>query len=129
MTKIILAESRRPAAVVAYMPVADIRPFVGDPSNPALQFDANLAPSFSPVDHVTDDDPPVLLIHGDQDEILPIEDHSLRLKSLFDDAHMTSELLVVPRFGHELFTGQAKATADSAVVEWFDRHLLRGGSR
>jgi len=114
----------RVAAVVAYMPVADMREHVGNVrATPSLGFPPELAPSLSPVDFVSADDPPVLFIQGDHDEVVPLEDNSLRLRSLFESAGVPNDLVVVDG-GHELFTGRAKTTADAAVVDWFRRYLL-----
>jgi acetyl esterase/lipase len=114
----------RPAALVAYMPLADMRTAVGNVrATPAVGFAAELAPSLSPVDFITPDDPPTLLIHGVDDEILPIEENSHRLRRMLDGAGVPTDLVEVPA-GHELFTGEVKARADRAVVRWFERHLL-----
>ena len=114
----------RPTAVVAYMPVADMRDQVGNVrATPSLGFPPELAPSLSPVDFVTADDPPVLFIHGDHDEVVPLQSNSVRLQQLFRTAGVPNDLLVVDG-GHELFTGEAKTSADRAVVEWFQRYLL-----
>lgn len=77
----------------------------------------------SPLDFVTSGDPPVLLIHGEADQILPMEENSSRLHGILSNAGVRNELVVVDA-GHELFTGEAKATADRVVVEWFRRNLL-----
>lgn len=114
----------RPTAVVAYMPVADMRDQVGNVrATPSLGFPPELAPSLSPVDFVTSDDPPVLFIHGDHDEVVPLPSNSVRLQQLFSEAGVPNHLLVVDG-GHELFTGEAKSAADRAVVEWFQLYLL-----
>jgi acetyl esterase/lipase len=114
---------QRPAAVVAYMPVVDVRPWVGRVEiTPSLDFAAELAPSLSPVDFVTSDDPPTLLIHGDRDTVLPLEENSVPLRALFVGAGVQNDLVVVDG-GHELFTEEAKAIADRAMVTWFRDHL------
>lgn len=117
-------EGERPAATAAYMPVADMREHVGDVrSTPSLGFPPELAPSLSPVDFVTADDPPTLLIHGSRDTVLPLEANSVRLRALFAAAGVPNDLVVVDH-GHELFAGEEKERADRAVVDWFRRYLL-----
>ncbi|MQA92142.1 MAG: prolyl oligopeptidase family serine peptidase [Gemmatimonas sp.] len=113
----------RPSAVVAYMPIVDIREFVGSSATPSLSFDPALAPTLSPVDFVTPDDPPTLFIHGERDEIVPIAGNSYRMRALLERARVATDLLAVDA-GHELFTGEVKEAADSATVSWFEEHLL-----
>ncbi|MHC4353157.1 MAG: prolyl oligopeptidase family serine peptidase, partial [Planctomycetota bacterium] len=63
----ILRTSNRVAAVVAYFPPTDIRPWVNKvPDFPALNFEEEKAAACSPIVHVSKDDPPTLLIHGDK---------------------------------------------------------------
>ncbi|HUP53849.1 MAG TPA: alpha/beta hydrolase [Longimicrobiales bacterium] len=117
-------QGERPAAVVAYMPVVDMRTEVGNVrATPSLGFAPELAPSLSPVDFVSSDDPPVLSIHGQRDEVVPIAENSVRLQALLTEAGVPNDLVVVDA-GHELFAGEAKSTADQAAVGWLRRHLL-----
>jgi len=114
----------RPAAVVAYMPVVDLRTEVGNVrATPSLDFAPELAPSLSPVDFVTSDDPPVLLIHGDHDDVVQLDQNSVRLRGLLSEVGIPNDLVIVDG-GHELFTGEAKSAADRATVAWFRRYLL-----
>jgi acetyl esterase/lipase len=118
------ARGERPAAAVAYMPIADIRPHVGNVrTTPSLDFSPALAPSLSPVDFVSRDDPPVLMIHGNRDTIVGMEENSGRLRRLLSAQDVASDLLVIDG-GHELFAGLEKERADRAAVEWFRTHLL-----
>ena len=76
-----MKESDRVASVVAYFPPVDLRPLprgVNPPRNggvldrfPALNFEKEKAPDYSPIVHVSSDDPPTLLIHGDMDSLVP----------------------------------------------------------
>lgn len=114
----------RPAASVAYMPITDIRPYVGNVrATPSLGFPGDAAPALSPIDFVSEDDPPVLLIHGSRDQVVDLESNSGRLRQAFEEAGVVSELMVVDG-GHELFAGDQKASADAAAVAWFRTHLL-----
>ncbi|WP_298867601.1 alpha/beta hydrolase [uncultured Gimesia sp.] len=124
----VLQNSNRVAAVVAYYPPTDIREFVDEKSPyyhnyPALQFDADLADDFSPVLHVTPDDPPTLLIHGDQDKLVPIS-HSEKIMKQFQDHKVQAELLVIKDAAHG-FKGEDNTRASQAVVRWFKQHLLK----
>ena len=70
----------RVAAVVAYFPPTYLKPWTQPESKyyqqfPALRFDSKLAEACSPLSQVSDDDAPTLLIHGDEDKLVPI-DHS-----------------------------------------------------
>jgi len=114
----------RPSAVVAYMPVVDMRTEVGNvQATPSLGFPPELAPSLSPVDFISPDDPPVLFIHGVDDVVVPLEENSRRMLPLMHASGLTSELVTVEA-GHELFSGEPKEIADQAVVTWFEAHLL-----
>ena len=118
-----LADGTRPAASVAYMPVTDIRPQVGNvQATPSLDFDPGLAPQLSPIDFVSADDPPLLFIHGSRDQIVDPEE-SARMHGRLVSAGVATELLTVDA-GHELFSGDIKEAADSAAVQWFTEHLL-----
>ena len=79
----------------------------------------------SPIHHVSGDDPPTLLIHGDADTVVPIS-HSEILSEKLGVAGVAVEVLVIPGGGHgALFPGMASDGPDyaRATVEWFDRHL------
>lgn len=118
------AGGARPSAVVAYMPIVDLRTEVGNvQATPSLGFPPELAPSLSPVDFITPDDPPVLFVHGVDDAVVPLESNSARMLPLLQAQGLIGELVTVDA-GHELFSGEAKETADQAVVTWFETHLL-----
>ena len=78
----------------------------------------------SPVTHVTADDPPVLLIHGDADEVVPYQNAEV-MKAALEKAGVPVELLRIPGAGHGPTFPGATNPPDyiGAMVEWFDRHL------
>lgn len=116
-------QTHRPAAVVAYMPPTDLRGMTGPNDNfPALNFADDQAPTVSPIDFASAGDPPVLLVHGDADELVNIR-HSERMFAALQAAGVTSEFIVIPGAPHGLFTGDDAATAGNALREWFDQHL------
>ena len=114
--------SDRIAAVVAYFPPVDLREWVGpNDSFPALEFDPKLAESVSPLLHVTSDDPPTLLVHGDKDDLVKL-DNSERILAAFEKEKVPCELIVIKGAGHG-FPGDMGRQASEALVEWFDKHL------
>ena len=116
--------SDRVAAVVAYFPPTDLRNIVG-PSRrfPALEFDPALAESVSPFLHVTRDDAPTLLVHGDRDTLVKLK-QSEQVHEAFQKAGVTSELIVLEGAGHG-FKGDDTVRATKALVAWFDKHLAK----
>lgn len=117
------AQPHRPAAVVAYMPPTNLRGMTGPNDNfPALNFAADLAPTVSPVDFVSAGDPPVLLVHGDADELVDIS-HSEHMYEALESADIVRDFVVIAGAGHGLFTGDDGVTAANALKGWFDQHL------
>jgi len=112
------------AAVVAWFPPVDLRGWTGPSERfPALDFPSAQAPSVSPIDFVSKDDPPVLLIHGDADMLVPIA-HSQRLRAALASAGVTVDFVTIPGGDHG-FTNPADAQrAMELTVSWFERHLL-----
>lgn len=117
--------SDRVQAVVAYFPPVDMREWVGKMTDkfPALAFDAKLAESISPLLHVSPDDPPTLLIHGDQDTLVK-PDNSDRILAAFKKDHVPCDLVVMKGAGHG-FTGKQADKAETAMIAWFDKYLLK----
>lgn len=123
----VLRQSDRVAAVVAYFPPTDIRPWVGDDTDysrnyPALRFDTAQAADCSPLLHVTEDDAPTLLVHGDKDKLVPLE-HSEKMMVEFNARNVAAELIVIEGAAHG-FGGEDGRRASHALVAWFEKHLL-----
>jgi dipeptidyl aminopeptidase/acylaminoacyl peptidase len=79
----------------------------------------------SPAAHVTADDPPTILIHGDEDKAVPLQ-QSRRLLDRLNDANVPARLVVREGKGHA-WPGWEE---DSALIaEWFDAHLREGRGR
>jgi acetyl esterase/lipase len=124
----VLRASDRVAAVVAYFPPTDVRPWVDESSEywknfPALQFDSAKAGDCSPILHVSEDDPPTLLVHGDKDKLVPI-DHSEKIEVEFEKKKVPCQLLVIEGAAHG-FQGEDGKRASDATVAWFEKHLLK----
>ena len=112
------------AAIVAYFPPVDLRQLAGPSERfPALDFAKDLAPSVSPIQFVSRDDPPVLLIHGDADKLVPIA-HSERLSAALREAGVTVEFVTIPGGDHGFTNPEHRQRATELMVGWFERHLL-----
>jgi acetyl esterase/lipase len=73
----------------------------------------------SPVTHVSSDDPPTLIIHGDKDFLVPIQQAELILDKL-KAAGVETKLVVKQGEGH----GWKDWHKDMATIaDWFDAHL------
>jgi acetyl esterase/lipase len=81
----------------------------------------------SPLSHVSPDDPPFLLIHGDGDKTVPFHQSEL-MEAALKKAGVPVKLIRVPGGGHTpSFTGTTeKADWEGATVQWFDGHLRKG---
>ena len=120
----VLRVSNRVAAVVAYFPPTDIRPWINKLEDyPALNFEEEKGAACSPLLHVTSDDAPTLLIHGDKDELVPLE-HSEKILAEFKKHKVASQLIVIKDAGHG-FRGEDGKRASEALVGWFEKHLLK----
>ena len=118
----VLRESNRVQAVVAYFPPVDLRGIAGPNERfPALDFDPTLAADISPIAFVSADDPPVLLIHGDADELVPIS-NSERMNAALTAAKVANEMVVIEGAAHG-FRGPAAERAREESVAFFTAHL------
>ena len=117
--------SSRVQAIVAYFPPSDIREYVNhktlSPQFPAVIFPEEQADDVSPLLAVTPDDAPVLLIHGDKDELVPIS-HSERFFEAMKKSNVACELVVMKGAAHG-FPGEQGAQAETALLAWFNKHL------
>jgi acetyl esterase/lipase len=81
----------------------------------------------SPVTHVNAKSPPVLLIHGDADKLVPFA-QSTALREALESAGVPVRLVVVPGGEHGADFGARTPRADwpnyhADMVEWLNRHL------
>lgn len=127
----VLRTSSRIAAGVALFPPTDLRGWTTDPPaeiaarpnlKPPLAFDAALEASVSPLLAVTADDAPVLLIHGDQDKLVPIE-HSYNILPKFEACGVGSKLVVIEGAAHGFSPQQNRERVIPAMLEWYRQHL------
>ncbi|MEM7516333.1 MAG: alpha/beta fold hydrolase [Planctomycetota bacterium] len=81
-----------------------------------------LARALSPSSHVSDDDPPIFVAHGDSDDIVPIG-QSDRFAAALSASAVQSTYRVIPGEGHRVFTAPADAPVSQDVYEFFDQNL------
>ena len=81
---------------------------------------AKIGAEVSPANHVSADDPPTLLIHGDQDRLVPLQQSELMIEKL-KAAGVPCQLVVKQGQGHgwKNWHDDMKTNAD-----WFDKYLL-----
>jgi acetyl esterase/lipase len=73
----------------------------------------------SPITHVTRDDAPTLILHGDADELVPVQQSEAMVESL-KQAGVDARLVTRPGAKHGWFT----MTRDMELfADWFDGHL------
>jgi acetyl esterase/lipase len=78
-----------------------------------------LGRQISPVNHVSSDDPPTLIIHGDADHLVPIQQAEVMVEKLKTNG-VEAKLVRKPGAGH----GWSKIEEDvSVLADWFDTHL------
>src|SRR5437763_8435077 len=73
----------------------------------------------SPIRHVTPDDPPTLILHGNADTLVPIQQSEVFVEAM-NKAGVEAKLVTRPGSGH----GWLTMTNDMALfADWFDGHL------
>lgn len=91
-----------------------------EPKTPVDQMDVARLKDVSPLSFASSDDPPVMQVHGDKDDTVPIE-HAKHMDERLRSLKVRSELVVVPGGKHGV-AGAAPAVsgqADSFVKEIF----------
>jgi acetyl esterase/lipase len=91
---------------------------VRDPAN------ADQVRRASPLAYVSAATPPVLLVHGTADKVVPIE-HSTRLYEALIAAKVPSTLLKVDGAGHSFGQVSSQPEVMAQMLAFFDRHLKK----
>lgn len=79
----------------------------------------SIGKDISPIYHVTKDDPPTLIIHGNADKLVPIQ-QAETIIARFKDVGVPAELVVREGAAH----GWATIGKDISIfADWFDKHL------
>jgi acetyl esterase/lipase len=78
-----------------------------------------IARKISPITHVTKDDPPILLIHGEDDSLVPFQQSQILIQKLTETG-VTNKLVSKPKADH----GWTTMIFDMKICnDWFDAHL------
>jgi acetyl esterase/lipase len=91
-----------------------------------IQENLALAQRANPLHYLSQNCPPFLIIHGEADEVVPIE-HSLLLNDVLKNAGVESTLYIVPGGGHGI--GDLNEEESSKIIKmisgFFDIHLKK----
>ncbi len=79
----------------------------------------------SPITHVSADDPPFLIVHGAQDNIVPPE-QSEALAAALKAVGVPADLQILPGVGHDQLLGKVDMRR---ITAFFDGHLKGAGLR
>jgi acetyl esterase/lipase len=83
----------------------------------------SLGREISPIYFVTSHLPPTLIIHGDDDKVVPLQQSETFVKRAKDADAKNVELIVRPGKGHGWGDFWKSNEDISAFADWFDRHL------
>ncbi len=76
----------------------------------------------SPIYFVTEQSPPLLLIHGDSDKTVPLQ-QSTALQAKYEELGLPVKLIVEPGGGHSYWPGIVSEYEE--VWKWFDKNLSK----
>ncbi|HZJ36423.1 MAG TPA: amino acid permease, partial [Gillisia sp.] len=77
----------------------------------------------SPITYVAKDNPPILLIHGDQDKLVPIQQSELLISKL-KDLGVPNKLYIAEGKGHGFNFNNSDENEYGKVLSWFEKYLL-----
>jgi acetyl esterase/lipase len=86
---------------------------------------AEIARRVSPLTYVRKDLPPILTIHGDQDDVVPYA-HATRLKDALDNMKVKNELLTIKNGGHGGFTQAEYVNAYDEIWKFLRENKIFG---
>lgn len=121
-----LEQSSRVQAVIAMAGVMDLSRNFPNADIEAMKrvgFGEYNVVEASPISHVTPDDPPFLLIHGDRDELVPVEQSQLMYNRLIQE-NVPAQLVVVKNARHSM-TAPGGTTPTFAEINLIIQNFLR----
>lgn len=121
-----LDQSSRVQAVVAMAPVTDLTRTFPNADIELIRrvgFGENNVVQASPISHITPDDPPFLLIHGDRDEVVPVEQSQLMYDRLLE-MDVPAELVIVHNARHSLTAPDGSASPTPGEINQMIQEFL-----
>ena len=123
------ADEPKVAAIVNWYGITDVADVLEGPNREAWAEEwigtdpsrERLVRNLSPLTHVDGQAPPILSIHGDQDETVPHQ-HAVRLHSALQRAGAPHELLTIEGVGHGGLSEEQLLTAYATVRDFLERH-------
>ena len=120
------------AAIISWYGITDVADLVDGPNERgyAVQWlgglpnQADIARLVSPLTYVRRELPPILIIHGDSDPIVPYE-QAVRLHAALDNAGVPNELHTVPGGGHGGFNRAQTLKIYETIQQFLSRHGLQ----
>ena len=99
-------------------------------STPKNSIDYKTAWPASPINYVSKDDPPALLIHGDADRIVPFHQAEM-MEAALKNMGVPVRLMRIQGGDHGSTFPGAKNPPDykAEMVKWFDQHLRQPPAR
>lgn len=94
-------------------------PAFGIPQNATADETARIAKELSPITYVTSAFPPVLIVHGDSDQLVPIQ-QARKMDAAFEKASVVHSLSVIPGGGHD---DKTWGPAIGQALAWFKEKL------
>lgn len=103
-------------------PRLQLRRLKNDPES----LEAKLYREASPISYVSEDDPPILMIHGDQDTVVPYSQSEIFAAAL-QASGVETRVIRMPGGGHgpSIVSGPDSPDYLGPMIEWFDSHLKR----
>jgi dipeptidyl aminopeptidase/acylaminoacyl peptidase len=77
----------------------------------------------SPLSYVRKDNPPIITIHGDADDVVPYT-QAVRLQQALDKAGVPNQLFTVKGGGHGQFSDKDNREAYAAMFQFLARYNL-----
>jgi acetyl esterase/lipase len=93
-----------------------------EPGTAAAEMDAEKKANVSPITFASKDDPPILIVHGDADVIVPVR-HARDLDERMEQAEADSDLLIIEGGNHSI-AGARHPKAVKESVAFLKEHLL-----
>jgi dipeptidyl aminopeptidase/acylaminoacyl peptidase len=118
----VLRESNRVAAVVANFPPTDLARWATQ--QPVFKFTGAEAAQFSPIRFVSAGSAPSLIVHGDADTSVPM-DQGETMYAALTKAGAPAPFIRIHGADH-VFAGAAPADLErayAAIMQWFEQHL------